>query len=210
MSIARETFVIKRMAWTKVLSGILDGEQRVGTRECDRQVASSALFEKINKCLQILWKKSIFLTKNTLYSYRKNTRGTTMAVNTIQELIQYVKTLPLSVQSKVYAQYNLDKIDVFTAGMLLKKLQYENHTNPIKESVNERMAMLEQRKEKATAIWEQRRKEYYDLANLAAQKGTEENIKNKEDAFLKMQLAGEHMVDATKMANNTYIQTYLA
>lgn len=134
-----------------------------------------------------------------------------MAVNTIQELIQYVKTLSPSLQSHINAQYDLNKIDVFTAGMLLNKLKFSMQTNPIQESVNERVQILEQRKKASTANWEQKRKEYYDLANLAAQKGTKENIKNKEDAFFEMQLAGEHMLNAVKQANNAYIQAnYLA
>jgi len=58
-------------------------------------------------------------------------------------------------------------------------------------------------------VWENARKAYYAQLNVLHSDDTVENQEKADDLFFAMKLAGEHMVDATKRANNSAIQNIL-
>lgn len=82
-------------------------------------------------------------------------------------------------------------------------------TNPIKDNMDERQARLDAKKAEATSLWENARKAYYAQLQAVHSDDSIENKEKADDLFFAMKLAGEHMVDATKLANNAAIQGIL-
>ena len=79
-------------------------------------------------------------------------------------------------------------------------------TNPLKDSMDERLATLNTEKKESISVWEAAREAYYEYIT---QYDVSDNVKYRQEAdnlFSKMQLAGGRMVDATKRANNAAIQ----
>ena len=78
--------------------------------------------------------------------------------------------------------------------------------NPIKDGMDARQAKLDAAKAEKTSLWEDARKAYYTQLSVLNSEDTVENKQKADDLFFAMQLAGEHMVNATKRANNSAIQ----
>lgn len=135
--------------------------------------------------------------------------------NTIGQIQALLSSLPAEQRARVMTQVNWTSVNLMTisedqAKALLAKINVAiAQTNPLKDSMDERLATLNAKKAKSTSLWETLRKEYYQFI---AQNDINENAENRQKAnelFFNMQLAGEHMVADTKRANNAAIQNIL-
>ncbi len=132
----------------------------------------------------------------------------------IQQITVILAQLTPSQRAAVEKYVDLSNINIMKlteqeARVLLLRLNAAVATvsNPIKDGIDERQAKLERLKDDKTTIWEDARKNYY--AHLRTSDGGVEDKKKSDELFFAMQLAGEHMVDATKRANNSAIQGIL-
>ena len=135
--------------------------------------------------------------------------------DTIGQIQALLNSLPAEQRASVMAQVNWSSVNFMTmseeqAKALLAKINGAiAQTNPLKDSMDERLATLNAKKAESTSLWETARKEYYQFI---AQNDVSENAENRQkadDLFFNMQLAGEHMVADTKRANNAAIQNIL-
>lgn len=137
--------------------------------------------------------------------------------STIQQIQTILSNLTPAQRVAVNKYIDLSSVNIMTlsekdAVLLLIRLKAAVGTtyNPIKDSIDERLATLNKDKEVKTTIWENARKAYYSQLAVANSDGSVENKEKAEDLYLEMRLAGEHMLDATKRANNAAIQDIMA
>lgn len=135
--------------------------------------------------------------------------------NTIGQIQALLSSLPAEQRARVIAQVNLTSVNLMTiseeqAKALLAKINVAiAQTNPLKDSMDERLATLNAKKAESTSLWATLRKEYYQFIAQNDVSGNAENRQKANDLFFNMQLAGEHMVADTKRANNAAIQNIL-
>lgn len=134
----------------------------------------------------------------------------------IQQINAILGQLTPAQRAAVEKYVDLSKVNIMTlsekdAVVLLTRLKAAvgTTTNPIKNSMDERQASLDAKKAEKTTIWEDARKAYYAQLAVVRSDDSVENKEKADDLFFAMQLAGEHMVDATKRANNSAIQGIL-
>ena len=132
------------------------------------------------------------------------------AVNQVQKILSELTPQQYAVVSKKVdlAGVNIMNLSEPEALALLTRLRAAVGTvsNPIQEGIQEHQAFLDDKKAKKASLWEEARKEYY--THLSKLHGDNDTVKNRDKAdelFFEMQLAGEHMVAATKRANNNAI-----
>lgn len=135
-----------------------------------------------------------------------------MTTSAIQQINAILGQLTAAQRVAVAKYVDLSQVNIMSlsekdAQVLLLRLKaaVATTTNPIKEGMNERQAQLDAKKANATSVWEDARKAYYTQLAVLHSDETKENQTKADDLFLEMQLAGEHMVDATKRANNNAI-----
>ena len=109
------------------------------------------------------------------------------------------------------ASVNIMTLSEKDAAVLLTRLKAAvgTTTNPIKDNMDEHQAKLDAEKANRTSVWQDARKAYYAQLAVVTSDGSVENKQKADDLFFEMKLAGEHMVDATKRANNSAIQGIL-
>lgn len=134
----------------------------------------------------------------------------------IQQISAILGQLTPAQRAAVEKYIDLSKVNIMTlsekeAMVLLTRLKavVGTTTNPIKNSMDERQASLDSKKAEKTNVWEEARKAYYAQMAVVRSDDSVENKEKADDLFFAMQLAGEHMVDATKRANNSAIQNIL-
>ncbi len=134
----------------------------------------------------------------------------------IQQISAILGQLTPAQRAAVEKYIDLSKVNIMTlsekeAMVLLTRLKavVGTTTNPIKNSMDERQASLDAKKAEKTNVWEEARKAYYAQMAVVRSDDSVENKEKADDLFFAMQLAGEHMVDATKRANNSAIQNIL-
>lgn len=134
----------------------------------------------------------------------------------IQQISAILGQLTPVQRAAVEKYIDLSKVNIMTlsekeAMVLLTRLKavVGTTTNPIKNSMDERQASLDAKKAEKTNVWEEARKAYYAQMAVVRSDDSVENKEKADDLFFAMQLAGEHMVDATKRANNSAIQNIL-
>lgn len=132
---------------------------------------------------------------------------------TIQQISAILSQLTPSQRAAVSRYVDLSNVNIMTlsekdAQVLLMRLKAAVGTvsNPIKDGMDARQARLDAAKAEKTSVWEDARKAYYAQLSVLNSEDTVENKQKADDLFFAMQLAGEHMVDATKRANNSAIQ----
>lgn len=132
--------------------------------------------------------------------------------NTIGQIRALLNSLPAEQRAQVMAQVNWSSVNFMTmseeqAKALLARINVAiAQTNPLKDSMDERLATLNTEKKESISVWEAAREAYYEYIT---QYDVSDNVKYRQEAdnlFSKMQLAGGRMVDATKRANNAAIQ----
>lgn len=135
----------------------------------------------------------------------------------IQQIHAILSQLTPAQRIAVARYVDLSKINIMTlsekdaAALLLRlKAAVGTVSNPIKSGMDERQAKLDAQKSEKTTIWEDARKAYYAQLRVASSDGSVESKEKADDLFFEMQLAGAHMVDATKRANNSAIQGILS
>lgn len=135
--------------------------------------------------------------------------------NTIGQIRALLGLLPAEQRAQVMAQVNWSSVNFMTmsedqAKALLARINVAiAQTNPLKDSTDERLATLYTEKTKFTSLWEAAREAYYEYIT---QYDVSDNVKYRQEAdelFFNMLLAGEHMVAATKRANNAAIQNII-
>lgn len=133
--------------------------------------------------------------------------------STIQQIQAILNDLTPQQLARVKQHVNLSNINIMTlsdgearALLISLKAAVGTTTNPVKAGMDERQAKLDAEKENRTTIWQDARKAYYAQLNVVHSDDSVENKQKADDLFLEMKLAGEHMVDATKRANNSAIQ----
>ncbi len=131
----------------------------------------------------------------------------------VQQIQAILRDLSPQQLARVKQHVDLSNINIMTlseneAQMLLicLKAAVGTTTNPVKAGMDERQAQLDAKKAETTSVWQDARKAYYAQLNVVNSNGSIENKQKADDLFLEMKLAGEHMVDATKRANNSSIQ----
>ena len=134
----------------------------------------------------------------------------------IQQISAILGQLTPAQRAAVEKYIDLSKVNIMTlsekeAMVLLTRLKavVGTTTNPIKNSMDERQASLDAKKAEKTNVWEEARKAYYAQMAVVRSDDSVENKEKADDLFFAMKLAGEHMVDATKRANNSAIQGIL-
>lgn len=134
----------------------------------------------------------------------------------IQQISAILGQLTPAQRAAVEKYIDLSKVNIMTlsekeAMVLLTRLKavVGTTTNPIKNSMDERQASLDAKTAEKTNVWEEARKAYYAQMAVVRSDDSVENKEKADDLFFAMQLAGEHMVDATKRANNSAIQNIL-
>ena len=134
----------------------------------------------------------------------------------IQQISAILGQLTPAQRAAVEKYIDLSKVNIMTlsekdAMVLLTRLKavVGTTTNPIKNSMDERQASLDAKKAEKTNVWEEARKAYYAQMAVVRSDDSVENKEKADDLFFAMKLAGEHMVDATKRANNSAIQNIL-
>lgn len=134
----------------------------------------------------------------------------------IQQISAILGQLTPVQRAAVEKYIDLSKVNIMTlsekeAMVLLTRLKavVGTTTNPIKNSMEERQASLDAKKAEKTNVWEEARKAYYAQMAVVRSDDSVENKEKADDLFFAMKLAGEHMVDATKRANNSAIQNIL-
>lgn len=120
-------------------------------------------------------------------------------IRTLSKMGINLMSVPLFALNEDAAKALLNKVNIALRSM----------TNPIKDGMDERQAKLDAKKAETTSVWENARKAYYAQLNVLHSDDTVENQEKADDLFFAMKLAGEHMVDATKRANNSAIQNIL-
>lgn len=156
-------------------------------------------------------RKTQFLAIYKLYINKRITMSTA-----IQQISAILGQLTPAQRAAVEKYIDLSKVNIMTlsekeAMVLLTRLKavVGTTTNPIKNSMDERQASLDAKKAEKTNVWEEARKAYYAQMAVVRSDDSVENKEKADDLFFAMQLAGEHMVDATKRANNSAIQNIL-
>lgn len=156
-------------------------------------------------------RKTQFLAIYKLYINKRITMSTA-----IQQISAILGRLTPAQRAAVEKYIDLSKVNIMTlsekeAMVLLTRLKavVGTTTNPIKNSMDERQASLDAKKAEKTNVWEEARKAYYAQMAVVRSDDSVENKEKADDLFFAMQLAGEHMVDATKRANNSAIQNIL-
>ena len=135
--------------------------------------------------------------------------------NAIAQIKAILATLPENQRAQVMAQVNWSSVNFMTmteeqAQALLAKLNVAiAQTNPLKDSMDERLATLNAKKAESTSVWETARKAYYQFVAQNDINDNAENRQKADDLFFNMLLAGKHMVDDTTRANNAAIQNIL-
>lgn len=120
-------------------------------------------------------------------------------MRTLSKMGINLMSVPLFALNEDAAKALLNKVNIALRSM----------SNPIKDGLDERQAKLDAKKAEKTSVWENARKAYYAQLNVLHSDDTVENKEKADDLFFAMKLAGEHMVDATKRANNSAIQNIL-
>lgn len=130
----------------------------------------------------------------------------------IQQIQAILGQLTPSQRVAVAKYVDLSKVNIMTlsegeARVLLTRLKAAvgTVTNPIREGMEEHQAKLDAEKTNRTNIWQEARKAYYAQLAVVHSDDSIENKEKADDLFFEMKLAGEHMVDATKHANNSAI-----
>lgn len=156
-------------------------------------------------------RKTQFLAIYKLYINKRITMSTA-----IQQISAILGQLTPAQRAAVEKYIDLSKVNIMTlsekeAMVLLTRLKavVGTTTNPIKNSMDERQASLDAKKAEKTNVWEEARKAYYAQMAVVRSDDSVENKEKADDLFFAMKLAGEHMVDATKRANNSAIQNIL-
>lgn len=156
-------------------------------------------------------RKTQFLAIYKLYINKRITMSTA-----IQQISAILGQLTPAQRAAVEKYIDLSKVNIMTlsekeAMVLLTRLKavVGTTTNPIKNSMDERQASLDAKTAEKTNVWEEARKAYYAQMAVVRSDDSVENKEKADDLFFAMQLAGEHMVDATKRANNSAIQNIL-
>ena len=135
--------------------------------------------------------------------------------NTVAQIRELLATLPEKQRAQVMAQVNWSSVNFMTmteeqAQALLAKLNVAiAQTNPLKDSMDERLATLNAKKAESTSVWETARKAYYQFVAQNDINDNAENRQKADDLFSNMKLAGEDMVENTKRANDAEIQNIL-
>ena len=135
--------------------------------------------------------------------------------NAIAQIKAILATLPENQRAQVMAQVNWSSVNFMTmteeqAQALLAKLNVAiAQTNPLKDSMDERLATLNAKKAESTSVWETARKAYYQFVAQNDINDNAENRQKADDLFSNMKLAGEYMVENTKRANDAEIQNIL-
>ncbi len=135
---------------------------------------------------------------------------------TIQQIQALLNDLTPQQLARVKQHVNLSNINIMTlsagearALLISLKAAVGTVTNPVKSGMDESQAKLDAEKDNRKTIWQDARKAYYAQLNVVNSNDSIENKQKADDLFLEMKLAGEHMVDATKRANNAAIQGIL-
>lgn len=162
----------------------------------------------LQNLIKILLKSNFLNEKFFINTYERITMSTT-----IQQITAILSGLTPSQRLAVSRYVDLSNINIMTlseddAKALLTRLKAAVGltSNPIKSGMDERQAKLDAQKAEKTTIWEEARKAYYTQLRVASSDGSVENKEKADDLYFAMKLAGEHMVDATKRANNSAIQ----
>lgn len=134
----------------------------------------------------------------------------------VQQIQAILSNLTPAQRAAVNKYVDLASVNIMTlsekdAVVLLTRLKAAvgTTTNPIKEGMDERQAQLDAKKAETTSVWQDARKAYYAQLSVANLDGSVENKQKADDLYFEMKLAGEHMVDATKRANNSAIKGIL-
>lgn len=134
----------------------------------------------------------------------------------VQQIQAILGNLTPAQRAAVNKYIDLTSINIMTlsekdAVVLLLRLKAAVGTtsNPIKDSMDGRQAKLDAEKVNRTSVWEDARKAYYAQLQVVHSDDSVENKEKADDLYFAMKLAGEHMVDATKRANNSAIQNIL-
>ncbi len=134
----------------------------------------------------------------------------------VQQIQSILSGLTPSQRAAVSQYVDLSQVNIMTlsdkdAQVLLTRLKAAvgTATNPIKDGMDERQAKLDSEKAAKTSVWQEARKAYYAQLAVVSSDDTVENKQKADDLFFEMKLAGEHMMDATKRANNSAIQGIL-
>lgn len=134
----------------------------------------------------------------------------------VQQIQAILGNLTPAQRAAVNKYIDLASVNIMTlsekdAVVLLMRLKAAVGTtsNPIRDSMDERQAKLDAEKANRTSVWEDARKAYYAQLQVVHSDDSVENKEKADDLYFAMKLAGEHMVDATKRANNSAIQNIL-
>ena len=131
----------------------------------------------------------------------------------VQQLVSFYNSLTPEQKTLINTKFNFAQINIMTLSADEAK-RYLNQmratvattsTNPLKQDVSARQEKLDAQKAVAQNVWAEARKAYYAQLSVLQTDKTDENQQKAEDLFFNMQLAGEHMVDATRRANDSAI-----